>query len=84
MAKRNEDWKEEWKDMPEFHQEDLTSNRKIIVHFRNDEDVEKFAELMDQKITPKQKSLWYPYLAPIRYAHLRYVDKQDVVEDGES
>ena len=68
-------WQDEWKDMPEFHQEDLTSHRKIIVHFRNDEDVEKFAELLDQKITPKQKSLWYPYLGPRRYAHLRYVDE---------
>jgi hypothetical protein len=65
-------WEDEWKDMPEFVQEDLTSKRKIIVHFRNDEDVAKFAELMEQKITPKQKSLWYPHMPPRRYAHLRY------------
>lgn len=68
-------WKDEWHDMPEFIQEDLTSDRKIIVHFRNEEDVDSFAELVGQKITPAQKSLWYPYLPPRRYAHLRYVNE---------
>lgn len=77
MSKRNEDWKDEWKDMPEFVQEDLTSHRKIIVHFRNDEDVAEFEEMMKQKITPKQKSLWWPYMAPRRYADKRYVDEAD-------
>jgi hypothetical protein len=66
-------WENEWKDMPEFIQEDLTSNRKIIVHFRTQEDVIKFSELIRQKITPKQSSLWFPEMPPRRYAHLRYV-----------
>jgi hypothetical protein len=77
MKKKNNDefWQDEWQDMPEFIQEDLTSKRKIIVHFRNDEDVEKFAELIGQKITPKQSSLWYPHMPPRRYANNRYVDE---------
>lgn len=68
-----DDIQKEWKDMPEFNQEDLTSHRKIVVHFRNDEDVKKFAELIGQKITPKQPSCWFPYMPPRRYAHLLYV-----------
>lgn len=78
MGNKNEEfsWRDEWKDMPEFHQEDLTSKRKIIVHFRNDKDVEKFAELMEQKITPKQKSLWYPHMPPRRYRYKRYIDEK--------
>lgn len=74
-------WQDEWKEMPEFHQEDLTSQRKIVVHFRNNEDVQKFEELMNQKITLKQKSIWYPYMPLRRYAHLRYVDTID--ENGQ-
>jgi len=74
---RDTSWQKEWKDMPEFHQEDLTSHRKIVVHFRNDQDVEDFAKLMNQKITPKQKSLWHPYMPPRRYAHLRYVKEDE-------
>jgi|TARA_R110000851_G_scaffold85152_1_gene185259 hypothetical protein len=76
MAKKDESWKTEWIDMPEFHQEDLTSHRKVVIHFRNDEDVEEFAKLIGQKLTPKQKSTWFPNMEPRRYAHLRYVDDE--------
>jgi len=68
-------WKKEWKDMPEFVQEDLTSYRKIIVHFKNEEDIAKFAKLIKQKITLKKKSLWYPEIPIRRYANKRYVDE---------
>ena len=61
--------------MPEFEQEDLTSHRKIVIHFRNDDDVAEFEKLIDQKLTPKQKSTWFPYLAPRLASHLRYVDE---------
>lgn len=71
------DWQKEWKGMPEFVQEDLTSYRKIIVHFRNNEDVKRFSELLDQKITPKQPSLWFPEMQPRRYAHLRYENNEE-------
>lgn len=71
----NPSWLDEWKDMPEFVQEDLTSKRKIIVHFRNDEDVKAFSQLIGQRITPKQKSLWFPEMEIRRYRHMRYVDE---------
>ena len=67
-------WKDEWQDMPEFEMEDLSSFRKIIVHFRNQEDIDKFAELIGQKIT-KAPSIWYPEWEKRRYADKRYVDE---------
>lgn len=74
MKKQSDAWKDEWKQMPEFHMEDQSSYRKLFVHFRNEEDVQKFAKLMGQTITPKTKSIWFPYMPPRRYAHLEYVD----------
>ena len=65
----------EWQDMPEFVQEDLTPYRVLNVRFRNEEDVQKFAELMGQKITPKLKTIWFPYAEPRTVAHLRYIDE---------
>ena len=65
----------EWKDMPEFIQEDLSSFRKIVLHFRNQEDVDAFAKLINQTLTPKQKSTWFPIMEPRRYANKRYVDE---------
>lgn len=70
-------WEKEWKNMPEFHQEDLTSHRKIIVHFRNDNDVKEFSELIGQKITQKLPSLWFPSMPPRRYADKLYVDEEE-------
>ena len=67
-------WENEWQDMPEFEMEDLSSFRKIVVHFRNQEDIDKFAELIGQKIT-KAPSLWYPEWKKRRYADKRYVDE---------
>ena len=71
----NSDWEDEWVGMPEFIQEDLTSHRKIIVHFRDDEDVQKFAELIGQRITPKLPSVWYPKMPPRKRLHLSYEDE---------
>ena len=54
---KDDSWKQEWLDMPEFEMEDQSSYRKIFVHFRNEEDVQAFAKLLEQKISPKQKAL---------------------------
>jgi len=67
---------DEWQGMPEFVQEDLSPHRVIYVRFRNAEDIAKFEELMGQRITEKQKTIWFPYAEPRLRAHLRYVDEE--------
>jgi len=67
---------DEWQGMPEFIQEDLSPHRVIYVRFKNAEDVAKFEELMGQRITEKQKTIWFPYAEPRLRAHLRYVDEE--------
>lgn len=69
------EWQKEWKNMPEFVQEDLTSFRKIIVHFKSKEDVEEFAKLIGQKISPKTPSICFPERVVRRYADKRYIDE---------
>ena len=68
------DYMKEWQNMPEFIQEDLTSYKKIIVHFRNEEDIKKFSELINQEITPKQKSLWFPHMPKRKYSDKLYIN----------
>lgn len=53
-------FEEAWQGMPEFEQDDATGCRKIIVHFKDWKDVNEFAKLVNQKITDKTKSIWYP------------------------
>ena len=84
-VKADKEWEKEWKDMPEFIQEDLTSYRKIIVHFRNEKDVQEFAKLINQKITHKQPTLWYPYMPNSVCSHLIYSqsNKNEKIESNE-
>lgn len=58
------DWRDEWKDMPEFTSEDKAPKRTLYVHFADDKDVEAFARLVKQTITDKTKFIWYPEQAP--------------------
>ena len=49
-----------WQGMPAFEQEDQEGVQQIIVHFATLDDVEAFAALVEQPITEKTRSLWYP------------------------
>lgn len=71
----DESFRQEWQNMPEYVQEDLTPFRTINVRFRNAEDVALFEKLMDQNITEKQKTLWFPFAEPRRASIFRYVDE---------
>jgi hypothetical protein len=53
-------WEEHWQGMPEFIQHDQTPFQTIRVHFENQADVDLFADLVGQKITPKTKYIYYP------------------------
>ena len=66
---------EEWEGMPEYSNDDMTSHRRLIVHFRNDEDVVEFTKLMKQNITDRTKSLWYPSLEKETFSDEVYVDE---------
>jgi hypothetical protein len=52
----------EWKDMPEFVQEKKRPYQQITVRFASEEDVQEFARLIGQPLTPKTKSIWHPRL----------------------
>lgn len=48
-----------WQGMPEFVNEPK-AYRTIFLHFKTNEDVEKFSRLVNQTITDKTKFIWYP------------------------
>ena len=67
----------EWRGMPEFKQPDNGAYRQIIVSFDNDEGVAKFAELIDQNITSKTKSVWFPAREKNNVVDLFWFDKSE-------
>jgi ParB family transcriptional regulator, chromosome partitioning protein len=82
-----EDPEKAWDGMPEFEHEDQNSKHKVIVHFASTEDMNAFAELVEQTITEKTRSIWYPKAEIGHYADKRYavdddgpVDAREAVE----
>ncbi len=65
----------EWDDMPEFVQEKQEPFSKIIVRFETKKDLEDFADLIGQKLTPKTKSIWYPFKSHWHGKTIRWVDE---------
>ena len=63
---------EEWTGMPEYISDDLTSFKKLIIHFECQEDVDAFAALVGQTLTEKTKSIWYPIQAQLESDSERY------------
>jgi hypothetical protein len=51
---------EAWQGMPEFEHRDIAAHRSIIVHFRTQEAVDRFATLLEQPLTDKTKVIWFP------------------------
>ena len=56
-----------WEGMPEFDQQNKMQFRSIVIHFADECAVDRFAVLIDQNITQKTKSTWFP-AAPIEPA----------------
>lgn len=69
------DWKNEWKNMPEFVQNKKEAYSKIIVRFNNEEDLQEFSKLIGQPLTNKTKSIWHPMLVRGYFSDLEYVDE---------
>jgi hypothetical protein len=65
----------EWVDMPEFVQESKPPFAKIIFRFDSQEDLDEFSKLIDQKLTPKTKSAWYPELERGKNAAKRWIQE---------
>ena len=51
----------DWVGMPEFVQEKKEPYKTLIVRFETEQDYKDFAQLIEQKLTKKTKSIWHPF-----------------------
>jgi hypothetical protein len=75
-------WHEAWSGMPEFVQNDLAPRHSIQVDFDRQQDVDDFARLVGQTITPTDKRtrcVWYPEAEIGRIAGRAYVTQEPVM-----
>lgn len=64
-----------WTDMPEFVQEKQRPFCQLIVRFESEEDLKDFANRIEQKLTPKTKSIWHPFKSHYRKVIKEWFDE---------
>lgn len=62
----------EWEGMPEFVHEDKTAFRSLVIHFKNQEEVDKFAASVPDNVTPKTRMVWWSGIEIEAIADQRY------------
>lgn len=69
------DWKKHWVGMPEFVNEENKEKvyKSIKISFRTKDDYEEFAKLVEQNLSEKTKSIWYPKLVKEENHLLRWI-----------
>lgn len=71
-------WKLHWIDMPEYQNTDNGKVKKqIMVNFRNEEDMQAFAQHLGVYIGPKTKSIYYPIEDKEKNGLMRWIDDAD-------
>jgi len=66
---------QEWVNMPEFIQDEQKPYAKIIVRVTNQEDLDALSQRLEQELTPKTKSIWYPKLIRGKDSARRWIDE---------
>lgn len=66
--------------MPEFVQNDARPVQKIVVNFSTPDDVQQFAKLVGYDLTPKSRSIWFPYRERVNRKAIEYVDDHSRVD----
>jgi len=69
-----EAWREEWQGMPEFEQKNLLPEYSVRINFANYDDLQKFAALLEQTISIKTQSIWFPKQERQNLADKKYVE----------
>lgn len=65
-------FEEAWNDMPEYTMNDLMPIKALKVNFLTWDDYSSFSKLINQKLTPKTKSVWYPKQETIKPSDFVY------------
>lgn len=62
--------------MPEFNQETVKPEKKLIVCFKTSEDILRFSKLIGQMITAKTRSIYFPAQEIDRLMDKRWSDSK--------
>ena len=62
LFKEEDFWEKEWKDMPSFSMKPEIPLHTIKLHFKTEQDMINFSELIDQEVKKSKENYWFPKL----------------------
>lgn len=68
-------YEKEWNGMPEFNMTPEVPILTIKLSFKTKEDIQKFSELIGQKVTFTMENYWYPKLNRQAFSDKKYTDE---------
>lgn len=68
-------WKEHWKEMPEFVQGNTEPWKTVYVHLRSREDMKVLEAVLEQRLSEKTKSVWFPAHERVNRICMGYVEE---------
>lgn len=68
-------YENEWKGMPEFNMKPEVPILTIKISFKTKEDIQKFSELIGQKVSFNIENYWYPKLNRKAFSEKKYYDE---------
>jgi hypothetical protein len=79
IEREKKGWENEWVGMPEYSQNKVKKEyASIIVRFDSKEDLEEFSKLLNQKLTNKTKSIYFPQIIRGINANKLYIDENEI------
>ena len=70
-------WRKEWKDMPSFSMKPEVPLHTIKLHFKTEEDMIAFSELIEQDVKKSKENYWFPKLNRSAFSDKKYYTKDE-------
>ncbi len=72
-----DEWRGEWRGMPEFISEPPSVYKAIKVKFASPEDYRAFMRCIDEQLTGQTRSIWFPSRQKVSRREYRYVNEEE-------
>ena len=73
---RSQNWKQHWKGMPSYSSKNFEPVKQLMINFRTMEDYEAFGKFINQSLTPKTKSVYWPFIEKDNNSLKRWIDSE--------
>jgi hypothetical protein len=65
------EWQKEWKDMPEYIQEDKEAIKRVFINFQTTDDIKLFNQITGLNVTMETKGLFFPKINTDKLVYVR-------------